>query len=584
MKLAVQIVGLVNLVAFTGLAAVAIRQWRIRRDAAGAWAAAGFAAIGVVVLLGPAIPDEPDTFLEHAVQRFDIVVLLLFPYLLYRFTVAFDPPSRRLARIVDSATAVLVLWTVVLPSLPDESEPRPGWFTAYVLAFVLHWTLLSIVVTFRLWRAGRGEPGVARRRMEMLSFASAAITVAIVLVAFLPDAGQSVDLVAQLIVLLSVVGFALGLAPPYVVRVLWRGQEQEQLQRAIGSLMAQATSEAEVAERVLPPMAAIVGARSVSLRNEAGEIVGSHVTTGREREAGGELRELDVPGGGTLTVQTGRYAPFFGDEELRLLRTLGALTGLALDRARLFGQERASRLALERADALKSDFVALAAHELRSPVAAAAGIAETLTRRREELGAQQRLELEDAMEAQMERLALLVDQLLDLTRLDADAVSIAPERFHVRSRVEQLVASTVGTAAGKIEVAIDAALEADADPVAFDRIVSNLVTNALRYGLPPIVVDARQTDRHFRLTVEDRGAGVPTEFVPELFERFTRSSDARERAAGTGLGLAIARSYAHAHRGDLLYEPAQPSGARFQLVLPAASLLDPRLTTLPAGG
>lgn len=569
MKLAVQIVSLVNLFAFTGLAVVAIRQWHIRRDAAGAWAAAGFAAIGVVVLLGRALPDEPDTLLEHAAQRFDIVVLLLFPYLLYRFTVAFDPPSRLLARIVDSATTLLVLWTVLLPNLPAEGEPRPAWFTAYVLAFVVHWTLLSIVVTVRLWRAGRGEPGVARRRMEMLSFAAAAITVAIVLVALLPDAGRGVDLAAQLIVFLSVVGFALGLAPPYVVRVVWRRREQEQLQGAIGSLMAQATSEAEVAGRVLPPMAAIVGARAVELRNGAGELVGSHVSTGSEREAGGELRELDVPGGGTLAVQTGRYAPFFGDEELRLLRTLGALTGLALDRARLFGQERASRLALERADALKSDFVALAAHELRSPVAAAAGIAETLTRRRGELSVQQRLELEDAMDGQMERLALLVDQLLDLSRLDADAVSIAPERFHVRARVEELVVSAVGVSAGRVEVAIDPELEADADPVAFDRIVSNLVTNALRYGLPPIVVDARQSDQHFRLSVEDRGAGVPAAFVPELFERFTRSSDARDRAAGTGLGLAIARSYAHAHRGDLIYEPAQPSGARFQLVLPA---------------
>jgi signal transduction histidine kinase len=568
-KLAVQIVGLVNLVAFTGLAAVALRQWRLRRDAAGAWAAASFAAIGVVVLVGRALPDEPDSFLEQAVERLDIVVLLLFPYLLYRFTVAFDPPSRRLARIVDSATTLLVVWTVALPNLPDEGEPRPAWFTAYVIAFVLHWTLLSIVVAMRLWRAGRGEPGVSRRRMEMLSLAAAAITIALVIVAFLPDAGRGVDLAAQLIVLLSVVGFVLGLAPPYIVRVLWRRREQGQLQRAVGSLMALATNEAEVAERVMEPMALIVGARSVALRNEAGELVGSYGPEGPELEAGGDLLVLDVPGGGTLSVRTGRYAPFFGDEELRLLRTLGSLTGLALDRARLFGQERAARLALEHADALKSDFVALAAHELRSPVATAGGIAETLTRRRGELSEEQRLELEDAMDVQMGRLALLVDQLLDLSRLDAEAVAIEPERFHVRARVEELVAAAAGASAGGIEVAIDPELEADADPVAFDRIVSNLVTNALRYGQPPIVVDARQADRHFRLSVEDRGAGVPIEFVPDLFERFTRSGDARERSAGTGLGLAIARSYAHAHRGDLLYEAAEPSGARFQLVLPA---------------
>ena len=566
MKLAVQIVGLVNLVAFAGLAAVAVRQWRVRRDAAAAWAAASFAAIGFVVLVGEALPDDPDSFLEQAVERLDIVVLLLFPYLLYRFTVAFDPPSRRLARIVGSVTTLLVLWTLVLPGLPEEGEPRPAWFNAYVVAFVVHWTLLSVVVAVRLLRAGRGQPGVSRRRMEMLGFAAAAITVALVLAAFLPDAGGSVDLAAQVIVLLSVVGFVLGLAPPYIVRLLWRRGEQAQLQRAVGSLMAQATSEAEVAERVLEPMARIVGARSVALRNGAGELVGAY---GPEQVAGEELLQLDVPGGGSLAVETGRYAPFFGDEELRLLRTLGSLTGLALDRARLFGQERASRLALEHADALKSDFIALAAHELRSPVATAGGIAETLTRRRGELTEEQRLELEDAMNAQMLRLALLVDQLLDLSRLDAEAVSIEPERFHVRARVEQLVASAVGAGTDRVDVAIDPQLEAVADTVAFDRIVSNLVTNALRYGSPPIVVDARQTDRHFRLSVEDRGAGVPTEFVPDLFERFTRSSDARERAAGTGLGLAIARSYAHAHRGDLVYEPAEPSGARFQLVLPS---------------
>jgi signal transduction histidine kinase len=62
---------------------------------------------------------------------------------------------------------------------------------------------------------------------------------------------------------------------------------------------------------------------------------------------------------------------------------------------------------------------------------------------------------------------------------------------------------------------------------------------------------------------------VRPEFVPDLFERFTRSEQSREAYRGSGLGLAIARSYARAHNGDLLYEPAQPTGARFQLVLPA---------------
>jgi signal transduction histidine kinase len=84
-----------------------------------------------------------------------------------------------------------------------------------------------------------------------------------------------------------------------------------------------------------------------------------------------------------------------------------------------------------------------------------------------------------------------------------------------------------------------------------------------------VIVRAERTDRHFRLTVEDRGIGVAPDFVPDLFERFSRSDGSRANAVGTGLGLAIARSYARAHGGDLLYEDAVPHGARFQLVLPA---------------
>ena len=88
----------------------------------------------------------------------------------------------------------------------------------------------------------------------------------------------------------------------------------------------------------------------------------------------------------------------------------------------------------------------------------------------------------------------------------------------------------------------------------------------MRYGSPPVNVDAVQHDRHLRVFVEDHGDGVPVQFVPQLFERFTRGG--RERVGGAGLGLAIARSYARAHDGDLVYEEAEPHGARFQLVLP----------------
>jgi signal transduction histidine kinase len=267
-----------------------------------------------------------------------------------------------------------------------------------------------------------------------------------------------------------------------------------------------------------------------------------------------------------LEVRTSPYSPYFGADELGVLRTLGALTGLALDRARLFATEREARAALERADELKSTFISLAAHELRTPVATIDGIVQTLHLRGDALDDDAVHQLRAALRQQTAHLGALVEQLLDLSRLDAEAVTIEPHEFAVRGRVEELLATAAPD--GPVVVDIDGDLVAVADAAAFDRIVTNLVTNALRYGAPPVTVHAEQRDRHFRLAVEDRGPGVPPEFVPSLFERFSRSRATRDTQRGTGLGLAIARSYAQAHGGELLYSAAEPNGARFELVLP----------------
>jgi signal transduction histidine kinase len=162
----------------------------------------------------------------------------------------------------------------------------------------------------------------------------------------------------------------------------------------------------------------------------------------------------------------------------------------------------------------------------------------------------------------------LVDQLLDLSRLEANAIRIQIERFPVRRRLEELVFLTAPDRASEVSFDVEPELEVDADPAAFDRIVSNLLTNAFRYGEPPVMIEAEQRDRHFRLAVEDRGRGVSPDFAPQLFERFTRSEPSRGAVKGAGLGLSIAQSFAQAHGGQLMYEPAAPTGARFLLVLP----------------
>jgi signal transduction histidine kinase len=312
----------------------------------------------------------------------------------------------------------------------------------------------------------------------------------------------------------------------------------------------------------------MVGARGVALEAADGSRIGQHGSI--EEASNGDVRRLEFPFG-TLVVRTSAFAPFFGAEERKLLTALGSLTSLALDRARLFSQERAARAALERGADLKSQFVALAAHELRSPVGAIYGLSETLAQRKTQLSADQIAELELTLTQQIRRLRNLVEQLLDLSRLDAEAVSIKPQRVRVRERLEEIVLAVSPTESVPIGIDVDPNLEAEVDVHALDRIVTNLIVNACRYGAPPVMVSAVQEGELLRVTVQDHGPGVPAEFVPLLFDRFARSTASASSTPGTGLGLAIARSYARAHSGEVSYHPAASRGAVFELTLPTAA-------------
>src|SRR5205823_2085243 len=136
------------------------------------------------------------------------------------------------------------------------------------------------------------------------------------------------------------------------------------------------------------------------------------------------------------------------------------------------------------------------------------------------------------------RLDALAAQLLDLAHLDAGTVPVRLERLRLRARVEQIV--SVLAEQRELRIEVPPQLEAHADPVAFDRIVSHLLANALRYGAPPIRIGALERGGGVSLLVEDAGRGVAAEFAPLLFDRFTRSGEsALHVPEGAGLGLAI---------------------------------------------
>jgi signal transduction histidine kinase len=247
------------------------------------------------------------------------------------------------------------------------------------------------------------------------------------------------------------------------------------------------------------------------------------------------------------------------DEEA--LATVGVVAATLLEDA-------LAREKLQELDVLKSEYIALATHELRNPLSSIYGISVTLNERENELAESERRALKSALREQAARMRHLAEQLLDLSRLDLTAIRISPEPVRLRPKIEELVRSLAELRSNAVTIAVPPDLEAVVDVAALDRMLSNLVANSLQHGKPPVTITALGQDRHLRLVVEDRGRGVPPEFVPRLFDRFARSAESRDRGDGSGLGLAIAQAYARAHGGEIVYGPAVPHGARFEVVLP----------------
>ncbi len=250
---------------------------------------------------------------------------------------------------------------------------------------------------------------------------------------------------------------------------------------------------------------------------------------------------------GTLTHRT------FTADDTELLRLVADRVALAIERGKLHEQT----LAL---DAFKSNLVAVASHELRTPATAVYGVFATLAERGG-IPAKLRDELIQVGYEQSERLRRLIEQLLDLSQLDAGRVDVNPAPVRLREAIEEIVASAlVEHGSAQLEVPPD--LTAVVDRLVIERILTNLVVNAERYGAPPIVVSAHASEHELRIAVQDSGDGVPDDLQPRLFEPFTRGAD----SGGPGLGLSIARTYARAHGGDLFFVPGP--GARFELVSP----------------
>jgi two-component system sensor histidine kinase KdpD len=272
---------------------------------------------------------------------------------------------------------------------------------------------------------------------------------------------------------------------------------------------------------------------------------------------------------GVLAIRAANRRTLMIPEQRRHLDTFAALTAIALERVHYVEVAQQALIRME-SERLRNSLLAALSHDLRTPLAALVGLAESLTLTKPEMSVEQS-DVARAIAEQARRMNALVNNLLDMARIQSGEVKLRREW----QSLEEVIGSALKSAQPAIARRhVDVSLPLDLPLVEFDavlieRVLFNLLENAAKYtpDATAIHIGAHVDGSELVVDVSDHGPGVPASQRDAIFEKFTRGS--RESATpGVGLGLAISRAIVEAHRGRIWVDDAPAGGARFSFTLP----------------
>jgi signal transduction histidine kinase len=277
---------------------------------------------------------------------------------------------------------------------------------------------------------------------------------------------------------------------------------------------------------------------------------------------------------GVLDVQDSQPGRFT-DADLDVLQTLAGQIGIALQNAGLFEDVQVATQRLREADQRKSEFLADMSHELRTPLNSIIGYAELMLMGISEMDPDT-LEDVQAIYDNGRHLLKIINNILDLSKIEAGRMELNIEEVHVPSLIEEIKVSSAGLLVDKekpVEMRTDVDDDVpsiEADRVRLSQILNNLVGNAIKFTEKgSITLRAYTEDGWVYMEVEDTGPGMTEEDLQEIFERFRRIEDSfTRRAEGTGLGLSITRYLVDMHGGTVDVESEVGEGSTFTVCLP----------------
>jgi two-component system, OmpR family, sensor histidine kinase KdpD len=272
--------------------------------------------------------------------------------------------------------------------------------------------------------------------------------------------------------------------------------------------------------------------------------------------------------------------PLAADDH-RLIGAFAAQAAVALEHEEL-REEAAQVESVNEANRMRTALLAAVGHDLRTPLASAKAAVSGLLSRDITLDESDRYELLDAADSSLDRLAALVDNLLDMSRLQAGALDVLDSVTSVDEVVARAL-DALGGASRRVRVDVPVDLpDVHADPGLLERVLANLIENAVRHsppGVPPLVTASALRDR-VEIRIVDRGAGIPRESQELVFAPFQRLGDT-DNQTGVGLGLALSRGLVEAMNGTLAPEETPGGGLTMVVSLPAFGPPDTAPHTAP---
>ncbi len=301
---------------------------------------------------------------------------------------------------------------------------------------------------------------------------------------------------------------------------------------------------------------------------------------------------VPIPAGGemigVISVQTTDQEGRFTEADQRLLSTVASAVGVALHNARLFEEARQARAAAEDADAAKSSFLSTVSHELRTPLTSVLGFAKIIRRRLEERlfplvpeddrkiqqSKRQVMDNLNVVVSEGERLTKLIDDVLDLAKIEAGKFTWNMESLSVQDVIERATAATSSLFEAK-KLTLVQNIEPGLPEITGDRdrliqVVINLISNAVKFtDSGSVTCSAALRDGDIVVSVTDSGIGIALSDQPKVFEKFKQVGDTlTDKPKGTGLGLPICKEIVEFHGGRIWVESESGKGSTFSFTLP----------------